>query len=196
MTRNMENDKEVVFNKIQDNMVVVKFDERAKLDKVLEEGPWSFQNQMVMLRRWEIGRKPQDLDFSNVQLWVQLHNISVELMNNQIVKGVAEIILDGAEDLGPTEELMARLITTKDGATQGINEVQAPQGENRTEISPDEGSRFGGTVVTIDSERPSEPLRMEVEPYIGGMWGDERASSQLEVSRDERDRSGRMCTRE
>ncbi|KAL9684769.1 hypothetical protein QQ045_022210 [Rhodiola kirilowii] len=84
--------KGVVFEEIPGNMVVIKFDEEAKIDKVMEEGPWTFQNQLILIKRWELGRKPHDLDFSKAQLWIQIHNIPFEFMTDKITSGVAERI--------------------------------------------------------------------------------------------------------
>ncbi|KAL9677451.1 hypothetical protein QQ045_005682 [Rhodiola kirilowii] len=82
----------VTFEEINGNMAVLKFEDKLKLEKVLEEGPWTYQNQLILIKRWEFGRKPEDLEFSKVQVWVQMHGIPVELMTEKISMGIAETI--------------------------------------------------------------------------------------------------------
>ncbi|KAL9668433.1 hypothetical protein QQ045_002814 [Rhodiola kirilowii] len=82
----------VTFEEIQGNMAVVKFDCSAKLEKVLDKGPWLYRNQAIVIKRWEMGHNPQDLDYSKIQFWVQIHNVQFELMNESITSGIAEKI--------------------------------------------------------------------------------------------------------
>ena len=42
------------------------------MERVLKGGPWSFDNQALMLRRWQKGMTAKNVKFESVSLWVQI----------------------------------------------------------------------------------------------------------------------------
>ena len=54
------------------NLFQFKFDKEFDMDRVFKEGPWSFDNQVLMLRRWMLGMTAANVKFDSVVLWVQI----------------------------------------------------------------------------------------------------------------------------
>ena len=54
------------------NLFQFKFSREFDLDRVLKEGLCSFDNQVLMLQRWQPGMTAANVKFDSVALWVQI----------------------------------------------------------------------------------------------------------------------------
>lgn len=54
------------------NLFQFKFHEEFDMESVVRGGPWSFDNQALMLRRWQKGMTARNVKFEHVSLWVQI----------------------------------------------------------------------------------------------------------------------------
>uniref|UniRef100_A0A7N2L4A2 DUF4283 domain-containing protein n=1 Tax=Quercus lobata TaxID=97700 RepID=A0A7N2L4A2_QUELO len=52
------------------NMFQFKFKSEFELEQVWKGGPWTFDNQVLMLRRWQSGMTAKNVQFEAVSLWV------------------------------------------------------------------------------------------------------------------------------
>ena len=64
-------------NKVQimevgSNLFQFKFQSEFDMDHVLRSGPWTFDNQALMLLRWKTGITAKKIKFDVVSLWVQI----------------------------------------------------------------------------------------------------------------------------
>ncbi|XP_038714588.1 uncharacterized protein LOC120008131 [Tripterygium wilfordii] len=63
--------EDVRINIIGPNVYQFLFPNDFTMERVLEEGPWSFDNHMLVLKRWEIGMAATNLSFDSISLWTQ-----------------------------------------------------------------------------------------------------------------------------
>ena len=54
------------------NLFQFKFQSEFEMDKVLRGGPWSFDNQLLMLQRWKKGMVVGNIRMEKASLWVQI----------------------------------------------------------------------------------------------------------------------------
>lgn len=52
------------------NLFQFKFQWEFEMFKVINEGPWSFDNQMLLLQRWQRGMTVGNIKFDYASLWV------------------------------------------------------------------------------------------------------------------------------
>ena len=54
------------------NLFQFKFHTEFDMERVLKGGLWSFDNQALMLRKWQKGMTAKNVKFDSVSLWVQI----------------------------------------------------------------------------------------------------------------------------
>ena len=52
------------------NLFQFKFDTEFDMERILKGGPWSFDNQLLMLTRWKKGMKVENVQLQHAALWV------------------------------------------------------------------------------------------------------------------------------
>ena len=67
------NDLKII--KVGDKLIQFKFSLDSQLRWFLDNGSWCFDNQLLVLRRWEKGMTAINVTFPKVQLWVQVHQV-------------------------------------------------------------------------------------------------------------------------
>ena len=65
-----------------------KFTMESQLVWVLNNGPWSFDNYYLLLRRWEKGMNASSIEFTHCPLWVQEWGLPFELFSEDVAKDI------------------------------------------------------------------------------------------------------------
>ena len=67
----------------------------SQLTWVLDNGPWSFDNNLLVLRRWEMDMTANSVTFSTLPIWVQVWGLPFDLINEEagweIGKGLGHV---------------------------------------------------------------------------------------------------------
>ena len=63
-------EEKVQIIEVGSNLFEYKFKEEFNLNRVFTGGPWCFDNQALMLTRWEVGMTAPNVRFETVPLWV------------------------------------------------------------------------------------------------------------------------------
>ena len=58
-----------------ENRVLLLFQEKEYLDRVLLQGPWSFDKYILLLHKLEVGESISTLTFKDATFWVQIHGL-------------------------------------------------------------------------------------------------------------------------
>lgn len=58
-----------------ENRVLLLFQEKEDLDRVLLQGPWSFDKYILLLHKLEVGESISTLTFKEAAFWVQIHGL-------------------------------------------------------------------------------------------------------------------------
>ena len=58
-----------------ENRVLMMFQEKEDLDRVLLQGLWSFDKYILLLHKLEVGESLQNLTFKDAAFWVQIHGL-------------------------------------------------------------------------------------------------------------------------
>ncbi|XP_065620728.1 uncharacterized protein LOC136063773 [Quercus suber] len=73
---------------VGEGLMQFKFSMESQLNWVLNNGLWSFDNHLLLLKRWEKGMMTFTVDFKVVPIWVQVWGLPFDLMNEEAGKDI------------------------------------------------------------------------------------------------------------
>ena len=73
---------------VGEGLMQFKFSMESQLNWVLNNGPWSFDNHLLLLKRWEKGVTAFTVDFKVVSIWVQVWGLPFDLINEEVGKDI------------------------------------------------------------------------------------------------------------
>jgi 14-3-3 protein epsilon len=73
-------------------LFLFQFAHALDMEAVLHGGPWSFNNQMLILERVGLGVQIDNIPLYHVDFWVQVHNLPTGLMAERVGKTLANYI--------------------------------------------------------------------------------------------------------
>ncbi|XVF44413.1 hypothetical protein PTKIN_Ptkin02bG0118400 [Pterospermum kingtungense] len=74
------------------NLFLVNFSSSEDRDRVIEGGPWHFQNLPMFVRKWEPEMETLEFTMDSLPVWVQLSNIPLELFHQKGIGCIASAI--------------------------------------------------------------------------------------------------------
>lgn len=69
---------------VGDNLFHFRFSREADMRRVLNGGPWCFDNMLLLLKKWEVGMKADSVNFHDVDFWIQLWGLPFECISPEI----------------------------------------------------------------------------------------------------------------
>ena len=78
-----------------------KFNTEYDLERVFRGGPWTFDNQALMLQRWKKGMTAENVRFESVALWIQIWGAPFDMVSPKVATEVGS-------RLGEVEEVEKR----------------------------------------------------------------------------------------
>ena len=83
------------------NLFQFKFKTEFEMERIIKSGPWSFDNQVLMVKRWKQGMTVGNVQFDSVALWIQIWGAPFDMVSPTVA---AEI----GSRLGRVEEVEKR----------------------------------------------------------------------------------------
>nr|XP_023884141.1 uncharacterized protein LOC111996419 [Quercus suber]POE70813.1 uncharacterized protein CFP56_45449 [Quercus suber] len=68
---------------VGNNILQFKFGSRCQSEWVEKNGPWNFENNLLLLCRWRKGMTAKNISFSHSPFWVQIWGLPFENMNDE-----------------------------------------------------------------------------------------------------------------
>lgn len=72
------------------NLFQFKFNSEFELDRVVRRGPWSFDNQVLMLRQWQPGMTAANVKFDPMALWIQIWGASFDMVSPKVATEIGK----------------------------------------------------------------------------------------------------------
>lgn len=67
-----------------------RFKLESQLQWVVDNGPWSFDDHLLLVRRWEKGMTAHNIEFSSISLWVQFWGLPFDLLNAEAARDIGQ----------------------------------------------------------------------------------------------------------
>lgn len=74
------------------NLYLFRFFHELDVQRVLDDGPWTFNNQALMVKRLEEGEQLSDIALNELYMWVQIYDLSVGFNSEFILKCIGNYI--------------------------------------------------------------------------------------------------------
>lgn len=84
--------KGVQVTELQPNLFLFVFYHKSDMERVLEEGPWSFENNTLVCRQVRDGVLPGDVILDSVDLWVQVHDLPLGYTSDLVLEQVGNFV--------------------------------------------------------------------------------------------------------
>lgn len=75
-----------------DNLVLIAFELKVDVEKVLQGEPWTFDWHLVVLQRYDGITPVANLSFDKTSFWVQIHNLPFSLLTVEAALSIGETI--------------------------------------------------------------------------------------------------------
>jgi hypothetical protein len=86
--------KEVSFKAIEENLFVFQFSCLGDWRKVMEEGPWLFRGNAVLLEKYDGVTKPSTVKFKKLAIWAHVYDLPTSFRNKKIRRQLGDKIGD------------------------------------------------------------------------------------------------------
>ena len=70
------------------NLFQFKFPSEYELNRILKGGPWTFDNQLLMLTQWSVGMSANNVVLEHASLWVQIWRVPFDMMSPKVASEV------------------------------------------------------------------------------------------------------------
>ncbi|KAK9291799.1 hypothetical protein L1049_019749 [Liquidambar formosana] len=84
--------KEVKIVDVGDCMIHVKFLTEFQIEKVIDGGPWMFDNHLLVLKRWERGMHVKNVEFHSTNFWIQVWGLPFDCRGRQVGEDIGRRI--------------------------------------------------------------------------------------------------------
>lgn len=91
-------------SQVSDAVFMVEFASMESITQVILDGPWSFNNDFLLLQRMKPNLAFKDYTFPSIDLWIQLH----DLPNNQLTPAIIGNLLHNYGELFPIDPLLVQ----------------------------------------------------------------------------------------
>lgn len=69
---------------VGDNLFHFWFTSIVEMQRVLNGGPWCFDNMLFLLKKWEVGMRADSIEFHEVDFWIQLWGLPLECIPRRL----------------------------------------------------------------------------------------------------------------
>ncbi|XP_019184789.1 PREDICTED: uncharacterized protein LOC109179748 [Ipomoea nil] len=84
--------KGVTIKELPLNLMLFQFYHEFDLMRVLEDGPWVFEQNLVLIKRVEENQSLLDVELNVAEFWVQVHNLPLGFMSARVAEAVGNHI--------------------------------------------------------------------------------------------------------
>ena len=74
------------------NIFVFKFFHEMDMQRVLDDGPWTFNNQALLVKRLEVGEQLSDIKLQELYMWIQVYDLPVGFNSESILKSIGNYV--------------------------------------------------------------------------------------------------------
>ena len=80
----------MVVSEVGLNLFQFKFQTEFDMERILKEGSWVFDNQVLLLRHWEAGMTTKNVRFDSLPIWIQIWDAPFDMVCSQVTEEVRQ----------------------------------------------------------------------------------------------------------
>ncbi|KAL2938973.1 hypothetical protein RDABS01_022422 [Bienertia sinuspersici] len=84
--------KGLVVREIENNIFVFQFFSKGDREKVMDQGPWSFDGKLLLLKDVKRGEQPAEMSFNMARFWVKVYQVPVDRRKKSMAMAIANRI--------------------------------------------------------------------------------------------------------
>ena len=84
--------KSVQIVDLKENIFLFKFACEGDKKRILELGPWNIEGFPLILKMWHQNLSVEDMDFSSIPIWIQVHNLPIEYMSKENAEEIGALV--------------------------------------------------------------------------------------------------------
>lgn len=74
------------------NLFLFKFFHALDVQRVLDDGPWTFNNQALLVKKLEMGEQLSEIKLSDLHIWVQVYDLPIGFNSEFILQSVGNFV--------------------------------------------------------------------------------------------------------
>lgn len=74
------------------NLYLFRFSSKRDAETVMKNGPWSFDRNLLILKRISGDEKPSDLEMNTSDFWARVYDLPLKLRSNEIAKKLGDML--------------------------------------------------------------------------------------------------------
>ncbi|KAE8785838.1 LRR receptor-like serine/threonine-protein kinase FLS2 [Hordeum vulgare] len=79
-------------NEVGENRFMFTFLQESGKRKVIDNGPWMFDKELVVIEEYVPSKRLEDYEFNNIPIWVRVFNLPLGMMNEDSAEEIGNII--------------------------------------------------------------------------------------------------------
>lgn len=87
---------------LNQQVLLIEFERKQDYDEIMDSCPWAIQGQCPSLKNWTGAMRIEDVDFMKTQIWVQVHGLELDRLNDEN----AQLIGNNLGDVAQIENTM------------------------------------------------------------------------------------------
>ncbi|KAH9665322.1 CCHC-type domain-containing protein [Citrus sinensis] len=84
--------KGVCIKDLSPTLFLFQFFHEIDVNRVLETGPWTFDQHILLVKRLEEDEQPQNIPLFTTSFWIQIYNLPIGFMSEKILKDIGNYI--------------------------------------------------------------------------------------------------------
>lgn len=77
---------------ISSNLFLFHFFHELDLKRIMEDGPWAFEQNLLVLRKLKPNESPQEATFTHSEFWIQAHNVPPGFVTEKVAMAIGSHI--------------------------------------------------------------------------------------------------------
>jgi hypothetical protein len=95
------------------NLYLFRFSTKRDLENVLKNGPWSFDRNILVLRRITGSEQPSEMEMNSISFWARIYDLPLKLRSESMAKKLGDVIGKFEEADAKESHRMGRFLRTK-----------------------------------------------------------------------------------
>ncbi|KAE8767903.1 LRR receptor-like serine/threonine-protein kinase FLS2 [Hordeum vulgare] len=106
--------KGIECKEVGENLFVFTFNQESGKRRALEDGPWMFEKDLVVVEDYDPGKRREDYEFNEIPIWVRIFSLPLGMMNADSAEEIGSIIGSFVEaDVGADGIAMGKFLRVK-----------------------------------------------------------------------------------